>query len=270
MRSFAIPVTSTDGWGHHCRMRSSLTRVIAARLPRGGRRVVRRITDRALAPVGSLRGAHTRDTVVALTYDDGPDPEHTPAVLTALARAGVRATFFPLVYRAERHPDLVRAVLDAGHEIGLHGIDHTRLTTLPAHRVVPVLAEGRARLEAVTGRPVRYFRPPYGSQTLRTRLAIRRVGLDPVVWGPSARDWVDGPAAEVAGRVMDGLHPGAVVLLHDGFEVPDGDPTPAPTFDRGEVTCRVLDLLDHAGYRTTTVGELERLGTPWRTAWFRP
>ncbi|HEY9475326.1 MAG TPA: polysaccharide deacetylase family protein [Mycobacteriales bacterium] len=251
-------------------MGRSLTRAVAARLPRGGRRAVRRITDRVLAPVGSLRGAHTRDRVVALTYDDGPDPEHTPAVLAALARAGVRATFFPLVYRAERHPDLVRAVLDAGHEIGLHGIDHSRLTSLPADRVAAVLTEGRTRLEAVTGRPVRYFRPPYGSQTLRTRVATRRAGLDPVVWGPSARDWVDGPAAEVAGRAMDGLHPGAVVLLHDGFEVPADDPTPAPTFDRGEVTCRLIDLLDHAGYRVTTVGGLERVGTPWRTAWFRP
>src|SRR6185503_9277869 len=106
----------------------------------------------------------------ALTYDDGPEPGETDAVLDALAEAGVRATFFQLVYRAEAYPDLVRRVVAAGHEVALHGIDHARLTELPTAEVRRRLNEGKQRLERVAGQPVRLFRPAYGSQTIRTYL----------------------------------------------------------------------------------------------------
>jgi peptidoglycan/xylan/chitin deacetylase (PgdA/CDA1 family) len=207
---------------------------------------------------------------VALTYDDGPDPVGTPAVLAVLAEAGVTATFFQLAERAERHPDLVRAVLDAGHEIAVHGIDHTRLTGLPRADAAGRIRAARDRLAAVTGRRARYFRPAYGGQTPATYLATRRAGLDPVVWGPTVEDWVDGPAADVAARALTGLGPGEIVLLHDGFEVPPGDTTPEPTFDRGEITRELLALLSERGYTATSVTGLLAHGRPHRTAWFRP
>lgn len=251
-------------------MGGNLTRTLAARLSPQARRTVRRLTDRALAPIGSLRGVRTGERIIALTYDDGPDPEHTPAVLDALAEVGARATFFQLVGRAERHRDLVRRVVEAGHEVALHGIDHTRLTSLPAVRVAGLLREGRERLEAVTGQQVRFFRPAYGSQTLRTLLAARRAGLYPVVWGASADDWREGTPVEVVRRVLPRVGPGEIVLLHDGFEKPDGDPLPAPTFDRGETTRILLGALADAGYATATVGRLLHTAPAWRTAWFRP
>ena len=251
-------------------MSPSLTRSVADRLSPNARQRVRRATDGVLAPLGSLRGAHTTDPVIALTYDDGPEPSGTEPVLAALAAAGVRATFFQLVYRAERHPELVRRVLDEGHEVALHGIDHSRLTELPVPAVARLLADGKRRLEAVAGMPVRLFRPAYGSQTVRTFLAARRAGLDVVVWGPTAWDWVDGPAAEVAGRALDGAAPGEIVLLHDAFEIPPGDATPPPTFDRGEVTRALLAGLATRGLRPTSVGDLLTDRKPWRTAWYRP
>lgn len=251
-------------------MGGTFTRVLASRLPPRARRAVRRSTDRLLAPVGSLRGVRTRERVVALTYDDGPDPRHTPAVLEALARHGVRATFFQLVYRAERHPDLVRAVRAGGHEIALHGVDHRRLTGMPPREVAGHLADARARLEAVAGTGVRLFRPAYGSQTVRTLLATRRAGLDVVVWGPTVEDWHDGTPQEVASRALPRLGPGEIMLLHDGFEVPDGDPTPPPQVDRGAVAEHLVGELAANGYRCATVGEMLASGTAWRTAWFRP
>jgi peptidoglycan/xylan/chitin deacetylase (PgdA/CDA1 family) len=228
------------------------------------------VTDRLSAPVGSVKGARTTEPVVALSYDDGPDPAGTPAVLAALADGGARATFFVLVERAERYPHLVRAVLAAGHEIGLHGIDHSRLTGLAPAEVARRLAEGRQRLAALTGEPTRWFRPPYGAQSLRTYRAARRAGLDPVVWGPEVEDWRDGPAEEVARRVEARLGPGEVVLLHDAFELPSGYRTPPPGFDRGEVTAALLALLVEHGYAATSVSGLLEHGRPWRTAWFRP
>lgn len=251
-------------------MATGVNRALANRLPPTARGWVRRATDRATAPLGSLKGCRTDTPVVALTYDDGPDPVGTPAVLAALAHAGVTATFFQLVERAERHPELVRQVLAAGHEIGLHGIDHGRLTGLPAAEVARRLREGRQRLAAVTGQPARWFRPTYGAQSVRGYLVTRRAGMLPVVWGPTVADWVDGGPTEVARRAIGAVAPGAVVLLHDGFELPPGDPTPAPTFDRGEVTAALLELLAERGYTATSVSGLLDHGRPWRTAWYRP
>jgi peptidoglycan/xylan/chitin deacetylase (PgdA/CDA1 family) len=251
-------------------MRRSLTRSVAGRLSPAARQRVRRATDGVLAPLGSVRGVRTDEPVVALTYDDGPEPGDTDAVLDALAEGGVRATFFQLVYRAERHPDLVRRVVAAGHEVALHGIDHTRLTELPAAEVSRRLIAGKQRLERVAGQPVQLFRPAYGSQTVRTYLAARRAGLDVVVWGPTAEDWRDGSPAEVAQRALAGVAPGEVLLLHDAFEVPPGDRTPPPTFDRGDVTRALLAGLRERGYTASPVGTLLAGRRPWRTAWYRP
>jgi peptidoglycan/xylan/chitin deacetylase (PgdA/CDA1 family) len=248
----------------------SVTRAVAARLSPAGRQRVRRATDGLLSPVGSIRGIRTERRLVALTYDDGPEPGDTDAVLAALADAGVTATFFQLVYRAERHPEMVRSIVEAGHEIALHGIDHSRLTETSPAEVHRLVVDGRRRLEDVAGVRVRFFRPAYGSQTVRTLLAVRRAGLQVVVWGPYAEDWRDGGADEVAGRALAGIAPGEVVLLHDAFEVPPGDPTPRPTFDRGEVTRALLAGLAEQGYAGTSVGALLDAGRTRKTAWFRP
>ncbi|SDI65323.1 Peptidoglycan/xylan/chitin deacetylase, PgdA/CDA1 family [Actinokineospora alba] len=248
----------------------ALTSGLAQRLSPRARTKVRQATDRLLTPIGSLRAARTSERMVALTYDDGPDPDGTPEVLEALAALGIHATFFILVERAERHPDLVRRVVAEGHEIALHGIDHARLTGLPASQVHRLIADGKRRLAAVSGTDIRLFRPAYGSQSLSTFAAARRAGLEVVVWGPTVSDWVDGSAREVARRALPQLHPGAIVLLHDGFEVPEGDDTPRPTFDRGEVTRELVAALGEQGYRAGSVAEVLTTGKPWRTAWFRP
>lgn len=249
-------------------MIGSLTSKVADKLSPRAKRRVRRATDGLLSPLGSLKGVRTADRVVALTYDDGPDPDGTPAVLEALANLRIQATFFVLVERAEAHPDLLRRVLAEGHEVALHGIDHSRLTEQPD--VPALLVDGKRRLEAVAGREITLFRPAYGSQSLATFTATRRAGLLPVVWGPTVEDWVDGTATEVAARALPALHEGAIVLLHDGFEVPEGDTTPRPTFDRGDVTRALVAALRADGYQPMSVGRLLTHGRPWRTAWFRP
>src|SRR5690349_11695075 len=101
-------------------------------------------------------------STVLLTYDDGPDPVGTPAVLRELAAAGARATFFVLGTRVMLYPDVFRAVVAEGHEIGLHGADHRRVDQVPEAEFSRLLAEAKDLLEQAVQRPVVWYRPPYG------------------------------------------------------------------------------------------------------------
>ncbi len=201
--------------------------------------------------------ADTQDRVIALTYDDGPHPGHTPAILRELADRDVRATFFVLTERAEAEPQLVRSMLAAGHEIALHGIDHARLTEVFWPRAVARIWRAKRRLEKVTGQRVSMYRPTYGAQGLAQFVTARLLGMEVVYWTAWAQDWLDDDARTVADRAVLARHPGAILLLHDTTE--DGEAMregPLPSFDRAEVTARVVDELRVDGYELVPAGEL--------------
>jgi peptidoglycan/xylan/chitin deacetylase (PgdA/CDA1 family) len=231
---------------------------------------VRRLVLPLTAPVGSVRSVRPKRDVAVLTYDDGPQPGGTDRVLTALADAGRTATFFVLVGRARKHPGLLADVVAAGHEIALHGVDHVRLTTLSPSVVRRRTRDGRRELEDLTGQQVRWFRPPYGAQHPSTWAAIRSTGLTSVVWSDEVADWQDGTVDEIAARAAS-VRSGSVVLLHDGYA--DGfdgvDDGPAPTFDRGELTRRILGELDDRGLATASLRDVLTEGKAVRGAWFR-
>lgn len=210
---------------------------------------------RGLAPTACV---HTADAVAALTYDDGPHPDHTPGLLDLLADRGLHATFFVLADAAEAHPDLVRRLVAEGHELALHGPDHGRLNRLQDAEAVRVVADARRRVEAVAGVPVTLFRPPYGAHRPRSLRGWTRSGLDVVIWSGWAEDWVDAPVADVAARARAALHPGGVLLLHDTRADPEtlapGERLPA--FDRAAVTAALVDPLLAQGWSFDTVGGL--------------
>ena len=135
----------------------------------------------------------TDATAAVLTYDDGPTPGVTDRLLPVLAEAGATATFFVLLTRVRREPGLLREVLAAGHEIGLHGPDHQRLTTLPPASLPARFRESRAELEDLAGVPVSWSRPPYGAQDRASWAAAREAGLTPVLWSVTCRDWENPP-----------------------------------------------------------------------------
>ncbi|MCB9669178.1 MAG: polysaccharide deacetylase family protein [Alphaproteobacteria bacterium] len=153
---------------------------------------------------------------VALTFDDGPLPETTPRILEALGDRH-RATFFLLADRAAAHPELTRAIAER-HEIALHGASHHPwLTVMSPTRGAAELAEARARLEALAGRPVTRFRPPFGAVSPRVYASARRAGLELVWCSVRTRDGGPLPDGELARRVAR-AGPGDIVLLHDGRE----------------------------------------------------
>ncbi|HLU45750.1 MAG TPA: polysaccharide deacetylase family protein [Natronosporangium sp.] len=237
----------------------------------GWRPIVRRVARRVTAPVGTVRAVRTPSDKFVVTYDDGPDPPGTTAVLSALADHGVTATFFVLMPRARRYPGLLAEIAAAGHEIALHGEDHRRLTQLPAAQVRRRLAAARAELEDLTGAPVRWFRPPYGAQLPRTWLAIRQAGLEPVGWGPTPYDWLHLPEHELAERALSRAAPGEILLAHDAWPGPDVgvDDGPAPPIDRGKLARLMLAGLAERRLVGCSLRDALADGELLRWAWFR-
>jgi peptidoglycan/xylan/chitin deacetylase (PgdA/CDA1 family) len=169
----------------------------------------------------------TRDRRVALTFDDGPNPEATPRVLETLRRENVPACFFLLGRHVERHADLARRVADEGHALGNHGFHHRRLHDRGPGYVRRDLQMGTDAIAEATGRRPAYFRAPHGFRSPWVTSIARSLGQRTVGWTLGVWD-SDRPGAEViARRVIDGCTPGAIVLLHDG----DGYD---PAGDRGQ------------------------------------
>ena len=151
---------------------------------------------------------------VALTFDDGPDPEGTPRVLDALDEQGIRATFFVLGEHARAHPDLVEEVARRGHQIGTHGDRHAHHLVRSPLWVRRDLLRARDAMAAL-GHPPGWYRPAYGQPTGSTLAIARAVGLRTVLWSAWGREWAAAGPQEVAARVARRLRSGAIVLLHD-------------------------------------------------------
>lgn len=153
---------------------------------------------------------------LALTFDDGPDPEGTPAVLGALAEQRIHGTFFFLTERARRFPELVREVGQAGHEIGLHGDVHEAMDRVPARALLDRLNRAKDELSTLTGLPVTFHRPPFGRLSLTALRASSRAGLVVAMWSHDPRDWEDQSDQQLLSAMAGCVEPGAIVLLHDG------------------------------------------------------
>jgi peptidoglycan-N-acetylglucosamine deacetylase len=153
---------------------------------------------------------------VALTFDDGPHPQGTPAVLDVLAQAGATATFFLVGEQVERYPALAAEIAAAGHEIALHGYRHTLLLRRSPRGLAVDLDRAAAVIEDVTGRAPSAYRPPYGVFSSHALRLVRLRGWAPLLWSHWGHDWgANDRPDRIAERATDGLRAGDVVLLHD-------------------------------------------------------
>jgi peptidoglycan/xylan/chitin deacetylase (PgdA/CDA1 family) len=152
----------------------------------------------------------------ALTFDDGPHAQGTPAVLEVLARANVRATFFLVGEQVRRNPALARELVDAGHAVGLHCHRHRNLLRLTPWQVREDFARAQELIEAHTGTSPTLYRPPYGVANAAALRLARERGWRTLLWSDWGRDWEARATPEsICARVTGGARDGAVLLLHD-------------------------------------------------------
>ena len=176
---------------------------------------VARVAPRAFV----VRGPAGIARQVALTFDDGPHPEHTPRILDALDMHGVKGTFFVQGDMAERHPAILRETVRRGHQIGNHGYSHQNVRARGGSAYVADVLRTQQVVENTTGcAQPKFFRPPYGSITLPTTLALLHHGFRFIFWTLDSRDsFVPDAATMLAYLDAQRIEPGCIVLMHDDY-----------------------------------------------------
>jgi peptidoglycan/xylan/chitin deacetylase (PgdA/CDA1 family) len=196
-------------------------------------------------PITRLRRLDPHAPAVALTFDDGPNPDATPFILDALKARGVRATFFVLGRHAEQWPDLVRRAADEGHAIGNHGYFHRKLHFKSPGYVRRDLELGSRAIEQAANVRPRLFRAPHGFRSPWVTAIARSLGQRTVGWSLGVWD-SDRPGVDaIADRTVTGARPGSILLLHDGDGYdPRGDRT-----QTAHAVPIIIDRLLANGYR---------------------
>lgn len=200
---------------------------------------------------GVVRTGPTGRRAVALTFDDGPNPEETPRILDALAEGGARGTFFVLGERARRHPEIVRAAAEAGHDLGNHTYSHRHLWTLGPQATRREILDGAAAIADAAGSPPRFFRPPWGTFNFAAYRISGWLGEARVLWSVRPEGYFIRASAErIVEFVIRRTRPGAIVDLHDASGFPD---TAANT---RKALPELLRRLREAGYEVLPLSDL--------------
>jgi peptidoglycan-N-acetylglucosamine deacetylase len=196
----------------------------------------------------SLCRVPTTAKAVALTFDDGPDPDSTPALLDLLAHRRVRATFFCVGERVARYPELVRRIVAEGHRVENHSGQHNRWTNLfSVARLRLDTAQAQDAIRRVTGRAPELLRPPMGLTNQRVFRVAQELGLRVTGYWARGLDRRADPPDQVVARILRRLRPGAIILLHDGG---------VPAERLLAVVTMLMDKLQAEGYQCQRLDEL--------------
>lgn len=192
-----------------------------------------------------LRGSPNRREI-ALTIDDGPHPTYTPKLLQILKQNSVPATFFVVGERAEQYPDLIRAEVAGGHEIGNHTYDHVSLVKIPPEYVDTEIKACSDVLIQITGHPPHLFRPPGGEYNRSVAESAEALGCKMILHSDDPGDYANPGTQVIETRTLDTISNGGIILLHDGS---------AQTL---LVLPKIIQRLKARGFRFVTVDQLLR------------
>lgn len=219
------------------------------------------ITDGVARPASSLlyptisRGPADR-SIVALTFDDGPDSEITPAILDTLNAFRAKATFFAIGRNVAQHRDIARRIVAEGHELGNHSWQHSRLQNFYTRRWQSEdLQRSAEMIQQITGRAdFPLYRPPVGLKSPSLARAAHRLGLKMVAWSLHGRDTTQRDPRRIATDILDRITPGDIVLLHDGHDIPGQHRTAG-----ANALPLILEGLKQRRLEAVTVSELLKL-----------
>jgi polysaccharide deacetylase family sporulation protein PdaB len=214
-------------------------------------------TLKAVLPDGHFYGpvfseVKTDQKVVALTFDDGPNPPYTNQLLDVLNEYHVPATFFLVGRNAEKYPDVVRRIVAEGHQVGNHTYNHVDLLKADRKTIAEEIDKTSSVIEAITGQRPKVVRPPHGFRDAVVIEMMTERNLKVVEWSVSSRDWTNPGADAIVSRTLSKVKNGSVILLHDG----DGVAGKAPRAQTIEATRQIIRELLQQGYKFVTVDEI--------------
>ena len=197
-------------------------------------------------PVTRLR---TPGRAVALTFDDGPNPDATPRILDTLGEYGVRATFFVLGRHAERWPDLVHRAVREGHQVGNHGYFHRKLHFKSPHYVRRDVSLGKRAIERAGASAPHFFRAPHGFRSPWVSAIAGSLGERTIGWSLGVWDSDQPGVKRIVDQTIEGVKPGSIVLLHDG----DGYNADGNRMQTAAALPKIITGLRERGYEFVTL-----------------
>jgi len=205
----------------------------------------------AAGPKLSYTACNVDGPYIAMTFDDGPSATLTPKLLDILKERGIKATFFMVGQNAKEYPDIVKRMVAEGHEVANHSWSHPALTKLSAEGLAKQIEDTNKAIEDACGVKPKLLRPPYGATnaTLNRRFNDE-YGLKVILWSVDPLDWKYRNSERVTSQIVQGAHPGAIILSHD-IHATTVAAMPA-----------VFDTLLAKGYKFVTVSELLAMDRP--------
>lgn len=178
---------------------------------------------------------------IALTFDDGPNPQSTPVLLDGLKERNVKATFFVIGTNAEKYPEIVKRESEEGHIVGNHTYHHVEITKLSEEKAKEEIVKNNELIENITGKEASFMRPPFGSWQKELEMKTQTI---PVLWTIDPLDWTTENEDEIVNKVVTDVKENDIILLHDCY------------VSSVNAALRIVDILQKEGYEFVTVDEL--------------
>ncbi|MDD4346865.1 MAG: polysaccharide deacetylase family protein [Desulfitobacteriaceae bacterium] len=187
----------------------------------------------------------TQEKVTALTFDDGPDPLYTGTILDILQTKNIKATFFILGQNAKQNPDLMKRILNEGHEIGNHGYSHSYIP----NKFIDELIDTDKTIFQSLNQQTLYYRPPGGIITKSIVKEVTANGQILTLWSVDSKDWQNPGPKQIEQNVVKNIFPGSIILLHDGGEKRE---------QTIQALTEIIEKLQQQGYRFVTLSDLKQ------------
>ncbi len=181
---------------------------------------------------------------ISLSFDAAWGNEDTQTLIDILAQYDVKATFFVVGQWAEKYPESVKALSDAGHEVMNHSYDHPHMNSLSTEQIVSNISLANEKISAITGVSPTLFRPPYGEYDDHVINAVRSMGMEPIQWDVDSLDWKDYDSDTIYKRVTEKAAPGSIVLFHNA------------ALHTPEALGSIIEYLQGEGYEIVPISQL--------------